>query len=183
MGWSQSRLLFYYFVIRIIVTEVSHLEIILYLSAAVAAIGFFILVIYLSMTLKTLQTTIDRMSKTVEGTLNSVEGTLNSVSKTLEDLERQLDGVTSETAKLLQKTNNLADDIHDKTARLNTVVDAVEGIGLTLKKFNQSLQKISTTVEEQVEQNQEKISQVIQWGNIFIDLKDKWKRKKRLKQS
>ena len=63
---------------------------ILYLSVALIAIAFLILVIYLSKTLKSLQMTLDNVAKTLSG------------------LEKQLDGVTSETTMLLHKTNALS---------------------------------------------------------------------------
>lgn len=136
------------------------MKIILYLSVALIAIAFFVLVIYLSKTLKSLQ------------------GTLESVSKTLIGLESQLDGVTRETTVLLHKTNTLADDIQKKSESLNTVVDAVKEVGHSVQKFNHSLQSITSTVDRQLENNKEKISQVMQWGNVLLELKDKWKSKK-----
>ena len=81
-----------------------HLILILYLSVALIAIAFLILVIYLSKTLKSLQ------------------GTLDNVATTLSGLEKQLDGVTKETTILLHKTNELASDIQDKSESLNSVV-------------------------------------------------------------
>jgi uncharacterized protein YoxC len=139
------------------------MEIILYLSVALIAIAFFVLVIYLSKTLKSLQ------------------GTLTSVSKTLIGLEKQLDGVTSETTALLQKTNALATDIGHKSESLNSVVESVKDVGATVNKFNGTLQTITNSFDQQVEQNKEKISQIIQWGDVLLELKDKWKARKQLK--
>jgi uncharacterized protein YoxC len=136
------------------------MKIILYLSVALIAIAFFVLVIYLSKTLKSLQIT------------------LESVSKTLMGLESQLDGVTRETTVLLHKTNTLADDIQKKSESLNSVVVAVKDVGQSVNKFNQSLQNITTAVDRQLENNKEKISQIMQWSNVVLELKDKWKAKK-----
>jgi uncharacterized protein YoxC len=137
--------------------------IILYLSVALIAIAFLVLVIYVSKTLKSLQET------------------LSSVSSTLDGLEKQLDGVTSETTALLQKTNALADDIGQKAESLTSVVEAVKDVGTTVSKFNGSLQNITNSFDVQVEQNKEKISQIIQWGDVLLELKDKWKARKQLK--
>jgi len=134
--------------------------IILYLSAAVAAIAFFYLVIYLTRTLKSLQVTLD------------------SVSTTLIGLEKQLDGVTRETTELLHKTNNLADDIQRKSNSLNSVVDAVKDVGQSVQKFNQSIQTITHSVNRSVEENKDKVSQIVQWSNVLLELKDRWKAKK-----
>lgn len=136
------------------------LQIILYLSIAVIAVAFLILVIYLSKTLKSLQVTLD------------------SVSKTLSGLEKQLDGVTSETTALLHKTNALAEDIGQKSESLNSVVNAVKDVGDTVRSFNGSIQKVTSTVNSQLEENKDKISQVVQWSQVFLEMKDKWKARK-----
>lgn len=137
--------------------------IILYLSVAFIAIAFFILVIYIS-----------KM-------MNSVRISLESVTRTLGGLEKQIEGVTTETTELLKKTNYLAEDLQRKSESLNGVVDAVKDIGTTISHFNQSLQSITNVVDRQVEGNKEKISQVIQWSNVILELKDKWKSKKQEK--
>jgi uncharacterized protein YoxC len=139
------------------------MQMILYLSVALIAIAFFVLVIFLSTTLKSFQVT------------------LTSVSKTLSGLEKQLDGVTAETTILLQKTNALADDIKQKSDSLNSVVEAVKDVGTTVTKFNGTLQNITQTVDKQVEESKEKISQVVQWSNILLELKDKWQARKQAK--
>ncbi|PLR79146.1 DUF948 domain-containing protein [Bacillus sp. V3-13] len=140
------------------------MEIILYLSVAVIAIAFFVLVMYLTKTLKSLQTTLD------------------SVSKTLTGLEQQLDGVTRETTVLLHKTNALASDIQQKSESLNTVVDAVKNVGYSVQRFNTSIQNITSSVDRQLEQHKDKISQVVQWSNVFLELKDKWAARKKANQ-
>ena len=136
------------------------MEIILYLSVALIAIAFLVLVIYLAKT------------------LNSLQATLSSVSKTLTGLEKQLDGVTAETTVLLKKTNALADDIQEKSESLNSVVHAVKDVGETVSKFNGSLKTLTQSFDTQVEQNKEKISQIVQWGNVVLELKDKWNARK-----
>jgi uncharacterized protein YoxC len=139
------------------------MEIILYLSVALIAVAFVVLVIYLAKTLKALQ------------------GTLTSVSTTLVGLEKQLDGVTKETTELLQKTNALADDIQDKSERLTSVVDAVKDVGSTVSKFNGTLKNLTSSFDIQVEQNKEKVSQIFQWSQVILELKDKWTERKQPK--
>jgi len=139
------------------------MQIILYLSVALIAIAFFVLVIFLSTTLKSFQVT------------------LTSVSKTLAGLEKQLDGVTAETTMLLQKTNALADDLKEKTESLTSVVDAVKDVGTTVTKFNGTLKNITKSVDTQVEESKEKISQIVQWSNVILELKDKWQARKQEK--
>jgi uncharacterized protein YoxC len=145
-------------------TEVRNLISILYFSVAIIAIAFLILVVYLSKTFKSVQTT------------------LEGVSKTLIGLEKQLDGVMSETTILLKKTNALADDLQKKADSLNSVVSAVKDTGSSIQKFNQTLKNVTNTIDKSVEQNEEKIAQIVQWSNVFIELKEKWKSRKQQKQ-
>lgn len=126
--------------------------IILYLSVALIAIAFLILVIYLSKTLKSLQLT------------------LKNVASTLEGLEGQMQGITTETAQLLHKTNQLAEDIQDKSAKLNTVVDAVQGIGGSINQFNTSIKQAAGAVSSSVERNQEKVTDVVSWSNAALEI-------------
>lgn len=140
------------------------MEIILYLSGALAAIAFFILVIYICKTLKSLQ------------------GTLDNVSKTLAGLEEQLQGVTKETTELLHKTNTLADDIQKKSESLNSVVDAVKDVGTSIQNFNQSLQNITNSVTKKLDDNKDKVTQVIQWSQVILELKEKWQERKAAKK-
>lgn len=137
------------------------MEILLYGSAAIAAIAFLILVIYLAKT------------------LTSLQKTLNSVAHTLDGLEGQLKGITTETTELLHKTNELADDLKQKSENLNTAVMAVKDVGTSIQSFNTSIQKVSNKVVTEIENNQEKISQIVQWGNIALEMRDKWKARKK----
>ena len=141
--------------------EVDRLEIVLYLSAAVAAIAFLVLVFFLGNTLKSLQVTLD------------------SVSKTLVGLESQMQGISLETTQLLHKTNVLAEDLKEKSENLNTVVHAVRDVGTSIQSFNTSIQKVSNKVQQEIDDNQERISQVVQWSNIAMEIREKWKTRKR----
>jgi uncharacterized protein YoxC len=137
------------------------MEIILYLSVAVIAIAFLVLVISLTKTLKSVQTTLD------------------SVSHTLDGLETQLQGVTKESADLLHKTNRLAEDIQQKSEELNTVVYAVKDVGSSIQGLNSSVKKVTTSISSNLEKNQDKISQFVQWGKAAMELRDKWKTKEK----
>lgn len=135
-------------------------KILLYIAAIVAAVGFLVLCVALAMT------------------LNSLKNTLKEVSGTVSGLENQLQGVTLETTNLLHKTNELAEDIQVKSEKLNTVVDAVRGVGNSVTDLNSSVRRITSTVSTHVEQNEDKIAQVVQWGNVAMGIRDKWKERK-----
>ncbi|GER66444.1 DUF948 domain-containing protein [Weizmannia acidilactici] len=134
--------------------------IILYLSVALIAVAFFILVLSLSKTLKSLSKTLDNLSDTVKG------------------LEGQLHGITMESTKLLEKTNVLVEDIEHKSERLNSVVYAVEDIGVSVQQLSQALRKVTTTIASAVSKRQDKIAQAMQWGAALKEIKNRWSDKK-----
>ncbi|QFT90229.1 hypothetical protein FIU87_16315 [Bacillus sp. THAF10] len=133
----------------------------LYVSAIIVAIAFLILVIFVSKTLR------------------SVQGTLDQVAGTLGSIEKQMQGITSETEQILHKTNVLMDDIQDKSQQLNTVVTAVKDVGTSIQGFNHSVTRLSNNVSQQLDQNQDKVSQVVQWSNVAMELVDKWNERKK----
>ena len=128
------------------------MEILLYIAALIAAVAFAVLVIYLAMTLK------------------ASTRTLNNVANTLEGLEKQMQGITSETTELLHKTNVLADDVSQKTAKLDGLFDGVKGIGETVQDFNKTLKQFSSSVSRAAVENQDKASQAVTWGAALFDL-------------
>lgn len=147
-------------VIKLLYTQGGvQVRIILYLSVAVIAIAFLILVLYLAKTLKSLQSTLD------------------SVSQTLSGLENQLQGVTQETAQLLHKTNTLAENIQKKTENLDSVFVAVKNVGTSIQGFNTTLQKVSAKAQNKLDHNEDKIAQIIQWSSAIMELRDRWKTK------
>ena len=54
-------------------------------------------------------------------------------------------------------------------------------VGTSIQSFNTSIQKVSNKVVTEIENNQEKISQIVQWGNIALEMRDKWKSRKKLR--
>ncbi len=91
----------------------------------------------------------------------------------MEGLSVQLEGVTSETTALLKKTNDLAEDIQQKSEKLNTVVDAVKGLGNSVTEINSSVHKVTQSVAVEAERNSDKVAQVIQWSQVAIGIMDK----------
>lgn len=134
------------------------MEILLYIAAFIAAAAFAVLVIYLAMTLK------------------AAQKTLNNVADTLENMETQMQGITTETNELLQKTNNLADDVNQKSDKLNVLFDGVKGVGNTVNELNESLRTLSSHISRAAAKNQEKVSEALKWGNSIVDF---WKKKKK----
>ncbi|HLR22377.1 MAG TPA: DUF948 domain-containing protein, partial [Pseudogracilibacillus sp.] len=72
-------------------------------------------------------------------TLKAAQRALNNVADTLEGVERQVEGITTETTLLLQKTNDLAEDVNHKVARLNSVFEGVEEVGDTFNNLTRSM--------------------------------------------
>lgn len=140
------------------------MEVVLYIAALVAAIGFLVLCVSIGMT------------------LFSLKNTLNSIAGTVAGIEGQMEGITRETTSLLTKTNALADDISDKSEKLNSVVYAVKGVGDSMNDLNTSVQRITSSITTEVHKNEDKIAQVVQWSNVAMGIADQWKQRKPINQ-
>lgn len=141
-------------------------QIVLYIAAGVAAIALLILAIALAVVLL------------------SVKKNLDHVAKTLDGVEGQIQGITRESTDLLHKSNRLAEDVQGKSAKLNSVVEAVQGLGNSVSTLNESVDRVTNSITHNISQNEEKISQVVQWSNVAMEVADKWQmRQKRNKVS
>lgn len=129
------------------------MENLLYISAAVAALAFLVLVIYLATVLV------------------STKRTLDNVAITLESLEVQTRGITRETEALLAKTNQLADDVNNKTSKLNPLFEGIKGIGQTVQGFNASFKTVSDTIAETATENKDQTAQAVKWGAAILNLR------------
>ena len=140
------------------------MEVVLYIAALVAAIGFLGLCVSIGMT------------------LFSIKNTLNSIAGTVAGIEGQLEGITRETTTLLTKTNALADEISDKSDKLNSVIDAVKGVGESVNGLNNSVQRVTSSISSEVHKNEDKIAQVVQWSNVARGIASQWRQRKPIDQ-
>lgn len=101
----------------------------------------------------------------------------------MDNLTNQLEGITSETTELLHKTNALAEDIQQKSEKLNTVVDAVKGVGDSVSNLNSSVHRITNSITVEAEKNSDKIAQAVQWSNIAFGIIGKVKEMKEERSS
>lgn len=135
-------------------------QIVLYIAAGIAAIAFLVLCIAIAVV------------------LFSVKKNLDHVANTLDGLDGQIQGITRESTDLLHKANRLTEDIQDKSLRLNSVVDAVKGVGDSVQTLNSSVDRVTNSITHNISQNEDKISQVVQWSNVAMEVADKWQMRK-----
>lgn len=115
--------------------------------------------------------------------LVSVKKNLDHVAKTLDGVEGQIQGITRESTDLLHKANRLTEDIQDKSNRLNSVVDAVKGVGESVQTLNGSVDRVTHSITNNISQNEDKISQVVQWSNVAMEIADKWQNRQSRRNS
>ena len=96
--------------------------------------------------------------------------------KHFDGVEGQVQGITRETTDLLHKANRLTEDIQGKVERLNSVVDGVKGIGDSVQNLNGSVDRVTNSITHNISQNEDKISQVVQWSNVQMEIVDKWQK-------
>lgn len=135
------------------------MEIMLYIAIIIAVIALVVLTIYIINTVK--------VTKTF----------LGEVSTTLESIEVQMKGVTDQTTELLTKTNRLADDVEQKSMKVDGLLDGAKGIGETMQEFDQSLQQLTNSISRASHEEQEKASEAVKWGASILEYVFKKKNK------
>ncbi|WP_066195052.1 MULTISPECIES: DUF948 domain-containing protein [Gracilibacillus] len=132
------------------------MDILLALAAIIAAVAFAALVIFLVVS--------------VAPVLKETKRTLSHVADTLEGFDKQVNGIIVESQALLNKTNKLADEIQEKTTKLNTVVDGVKNVGATFTDLTESVRTVSKAVHQVAEENKETTAQAIKWSTVVLEL-------------
>lgn len=130
-----------------------------YISALVAAIAFAVLIIFLVKTLKTATTMMER------------------VGNTMEQVEQQVQGITRESEAMLNRSNTIMEDVQTKTESINGFVGSLQNVGESVDNVNHSFRRVADSVSNYSSKQSEQITQVIRWGNAFIDLYARWKKR------
>lgn len=120
------------------------------IAAIIVAVAFAVLVLYLAQTLKATQRTLDNVANTLEG------------------VEKQMEGITTETTLLLQKTNDLAEDVNQKTARLDSLFEGVEVIGDSFHGLTKTVSRLTTSLTNKSNDDIEKATEAIKWGSALF---------------
>lgn len=134
------------------------------LSVAVIAAAFVALTIYLIITLR------------------SVNDSVQHVSKTLEKVQLQVDEVTRETVIMMRTTNQITEDLHKKLKQVDALFESVGDVGEAVNQVTSSMKQVSATVTKSithgvqsgVNKQQKRIDEVIQWTNVAANLWQKY---------
>src|SRR5699024_4791524 len=100
------------------------------------------------------------------------------VASTLEGVEKQVEGITTETTHLLEKTNDLATDITNKSAKLDNVFYGVDELGGTFFKLTQSISTLSSNISKTSTEDVEKANQAVKCGTAALNLINKKKERR-----
>src|SRR5699024_3402510 len=136
-------------------------QLILAIAAGIAAIGLLIVAI------------------AVAYGLLPVKKYLDHIAKTLYGVEGQIQGITRESTDLIHKANRLTEDVQVKSQKLNSVLDAIQGMGDSVSNLNSSVDRVTNSITHNISQNEDKISQVVQWSNVAMEVADKWQMRQR----
>jgi len=108
--------------------EVGLLEILLYVSALIAALSLLLIAVFVVITLK------------------SAKQTIGEVSETLKRVETKLGGITEKSEQLMEKTNRIAEDAEKKLQTLDSLSTSAKDLGDSTNYMSQSIRQISDKV-------------------------------------
>lgn len=104
------------------------MEILLYVSAAIAALSLLLIAIFVITTLK------------------SAKATMNEVSETLTSMQGKLNGITDQANELLANTNRITEDVERKMQSLNSVAKTAEKLDDSTAHMNKSFQSLAEKI-------------------------------------
>ncbi|MDR6227434.1 DUF948 domain-containing protein [Desmospora profundinema] len=126
---------------------------ILQISAAVAAVAFVVLAVYLILALRKLT------------------DTLTSVDSTLREMKPRLEEVADESSRTLKEARHLLEDARLKSEQTDAFFQAVNGMG-------NSLQELSTSITRTASVQKERLANVTAVASVVMDLWKKWRSEK-----
>ena len=110
------------------ITEVGLLEVLLYVSALIAALSLLLIAVFLVITLK------------------SAKETIGEVSETLKRVETKLGSITEKSELLLEKTNRIAEDAENKLQAFDSLSTSAKDLGNSTNYMRQSIRQVSDKV-------------------------------------
>jgi len=139
-------------------------EWLLYASAALIAVAFLLLAIYIARTLVVLQETLRRLTAAVS------------------HADEQVQTVAKEVTQLLHTANSIAGDVQNQAEKLNHAVEAVNEIGGTVRSLNRALRQTAAALSARAGQKQEKWAKALRWANVLLDIWEKWRERESLRE-
>lgn len=124
------------------------MEILLYVSAAIAALSLLLIAVFVIITLK------------------SAKATMKEVSETLTSMQGKLNGITDQANELLANTNRITEDVERKMQSLNSVSKTAEKLDDSTVHMNKSFQSLS----EQISNPDPKYKDLMQKANTITGI-------------
>ncbi|RKN85420.1 DUF948 domain-containing protein [Paenibacillus ginsengarvi] len=141
---------------------------IIQISVACIATAFIVLVVYLVAALQT------------------ARASLKQVNETLVHIDAKLDAVTGETVKLMQQTQQIADNVQGKMNSLDTLFHSIGQVGESVSEVTASVKQVSATVSNSVRLAGDKVNrernttaELMEWASLALHLWRKWQSRKR----
>ncbi|MCM3757189.1 DUF948 domain-containing protein [Sporosarcina aquimarina] len=124
------------------------MEILLYVSAAIAALSLLLIAVFVIITLK------------------SAKATMNEVSETLTTMQGKLNGITDQANELLANTNRITEDVERKMQSLDSVSKTAEKLDDSTIHMNKSFKSLS----EQISKPDPKYKDLMQKANTVTGI-------------
>lgn len=104
------------------------MEILLYISAAVAAASLLLIAVFVIIAVK------------------NATKMMKEVSNTMDRMENKISGITAKSDELVERTNRIATDVENKVQRLESVSQSAQYIGESAENLKSSFSSISRQI-------------------------------------
>jgi uncharacterized protein YoxC len=136
------------------------MENILYISVAAIAIAFIYLVVVTAKTLKEMRTT------------------LQKTSNTLDDLEKHLEPVLDSSKKLIDNANDVVESVKTKAENLEGFFNSVYELKHEIMNVNRVIKNFTGKVTSKIDESSSILTNIVQNGNVAVELYNRWKNRK-----
>lgn len=88
-------------------------------------------------------------------------------------IQQQLEGLQKESNTLKGKVELLAEDLHDKSIKVQSAVNAVTNVTTSITEIQQNVSQKTSSISKKVENDEEMRAEAAQWSNIFLNIMEK----------
>lgn len=88
-------------------------------------------------------------------------------------IQQQLEGLQKESNTLKGKVELLAEDLNDKSIKVQSAVNAVTNVTTSITEIQQNVSQKTSSISKKVENDEEMRAEAAQWSNIFLNIMEK----------
>lgn len=113
--------------------------------------------------------------------ISGIKEPMKEIKGSVNNLKERMDKLKLETTSLQHHTNELKEDMQQKSEKVSILVNAAKGTKNSIIDLNSSVRTVTTDISSRVDRDKRNVAEVNQWSNTTVALLDLWKLRKTFK--